>query len=78
MTSETELWLLITNTDSVCACILAPLGDWSGLYAYLSVCVSVWVGGCGCVVVWVHVWCVCRYGRCGIYNLHVLCVSLRE
>ena len=82
---ELELWM--TSTDPMCACILTPLGGWSGLCVCACVCVCVCVCVCGvwcvcvcacvcvcmCVCVCGCICGVCRYGRCGICNLHVLC-----
>ena len=42
MTSESELELLVASTDSMCACILTPLGGWSD-------CVLTCACACVCV-----------------------------
>ncbi len=44
MTSESELELLVASTDSMCACILTPLGGWSD-------CVLTCACACVCVCV---------------------------
>ena len=55
----------MTRTDSMRACILTPLGGWSGLCAYLCACMCVCMRVCMRACMCVHLWCVCRYGKCG-------------